>query len=300
MKLKWLLSIYILLIFVFWLIYNIIYRLDSTSFVFEKQYNQRTLDIMNVWEYLDNPVSINLNLPDDIYEFNQSIKPLSDSLNLTNEKIKELEKEQHNTKHVLDSIYKIFEESRSQDIEQKLSLYIKQEKDTLQRIQDILNIINIILEQDSINDGYTIAKSRLLVDKFNLKYRIAIKEAEFRTKVLENYGSFGDRKSYNQVSELVSQDRILADSSFHLKTKYNDLKREIAHKIIDFHNKRINQVGCLDFLYFSAMTSFSSSFGDIIPNNFIARLFITIHVISSIILIAFIIERLSRRYNNEE
>lgn len=194
-------------------------------------------------------------------------------------------------------IYKIFAESRSQDIEQKLALYIRQEKDTLQRIQDI---INIILEQDSINADYIIAKSGLLVDKANLKYRIAIKEAEFRTKVLENYGSFGDRKSYNQVSELVSQDRILADSSFHLKTQYNDLKREIAHKIIDFHNKRINQVGCLDFLYFSAMTSFSSSFGDIIPNNFIARLFITIHVISSIILIAFIIERLSRRYNNEE
>lgn len=90
----------------------------------------------------------------------------------------------------------------------------------------------------------------------------------------------------------------LIDSIFHTKSLYRKIKSETANKILSFHKKRIDQVGYIDFLYFSVMTAFSCNLGDIIPNNNIARLFIAIHILFSIVLISFIVEGLSRRYNN--
>lgn len=295
MRLKSFLIIYILSVFVFSVVYYVIYQLNSTSFIIEKQYNQNTVNMMKVWDYLDEPEDIESNFPEDIYDFNKSIQPLYDSLKSINDRVKYMEKKLCFVEQMSDSISQIFEKSRSQDIEQKLARHLKQEKDTLNRIQ---NEIRIILEGDTINGKYIIAKSGLSVLEANLEYRIALKELNFRNMVLENYDSFGDKRIHKTLSELIFQQRVLTDSIFHTKSLYRKIKSETANKILNFQKKRIDQVGYIDFLYFSVMTAFSCNLGDIIPNNNIARLFITLHVLLSIVLISFILEGLSRRYNN--
>lgn len=295
MRLRFFLSIYILSVFVFSFVYYVIYLWNSTSFIIEKQYNQNTINVVKLWDYLDVPEDIELNFPEDIYDFNKSIQPLYDSLKSTNDRVKYMEKKLCLVEQMSDSISQILEESRSQDIEQKLVQHLKQEKDTLNRIK---NEIRIILEGDTINGKYIIAKSGLSVLEANLEYRIALKELSFRNMVLENYASFGDKRIHKTLSELICQQRVLTDSIFQAKSLYRKIKSETANEILTFHKKRIDQVGYIDFLYFSVMTAFSCNLGDIIPNNNIARLFIAIHILISIVLISFIVEGLSRRYNN--
>lgn len=158
MRLRFFLSTYILSVFVFSFVYYVIYLWNSTSFIIEKQYNQNTINVVKLWDYLDVPEDIELNFPEDIYDFNKSIQPLYDSLKSTNDRVKYMEKKLCLVEQMSDSISQILEESRSQDIEQKLVQHLKQEKDTLNRIK---NEIRIILEGDTINGKYIIAKSGL-------------------------------------------------------------------------------------------------------------------------------------------
>ena len=288
---------YIALIILFSWVYFFIYMIDSTSFIVEKQYNQHLVSVLNIWESLDNIESIKTNLPDDIYDFNMSISPLFDSLKIMKNSIKGLEEELESTKIISDSVSTALNKSRSNNIEQELSLYIKLEKDTLNRVQ---NNIRMIMEEDSLNGEYLIAKSGLSVYEAQLKYRIAIKELKFQTMVLENYGSFGDQKLHDSLSQLLTRQNILTDSIFNMQDNYRKIRSNISHKVIQFHNKRTEQVGYLDFLYFSTMTAFSNNFGDIIPNSKLTRAIVAFQILISIILITYITDKMLRMHNNEE
>lgn len=288
---------YIVSILVFSVIYYFIYMIDSTSFIVEKQYNQHLVSVLNIWESLDEIESIKTNLPDDIYDFNMSISPLLDSLRTLNNNIKYLEMELESTKNISDSVSTALNKSRTNDIEQELSSYIKLEKDTLNRIQ---NNIKMIMEEDSLNGEYLIAKSGLSVYEAQLKYRIAIKELKFRKMVLKNFGSFGDQELHDSYSLLLNRQNLLTDSIFNMQDNYRKIKSDTAHKVIQFHKKRIEQVGYIDFLYFSTMTAFSNNLGDIIPNSKLTRAIVALQILISIILITYISDKMLRMYNNEE
>lgn len=77
MRLRFFLSIYILSVFVFSFVYYVIYLWNSTSFIIEKQYNQNTINVVKLWDYLDDSEDIELNFPEDIYDFNKSIARIS-------------------------------------------------------------------------------------------------------------------------------------------------------------------------------------------------------------------------------
>lgn len=269
--------------------------IDSTSFIVEKQYNQHLVSVLNIWEYLDEIESVETNLPDDIYDFNMSISPLFDSLRTIKKSIKYLEMELESTKIISDSVYNALYKSITNDSKQELSLYIKPEKDTLNRIQ---NNIKMIMKEDSLNGEYLIAKSGLSVDEAQLKYRIALKKLKFQTMVLENNGSFGNQKLHDCYSQLLTQQNILTDSIYNMQDNYRKIKSETAHKVIQFHRKRIEQVEYIDFLYFSTMTAFSNNLGDIIPNNKLTRGIVALQILISIILITYITDKMLRMYNN--
>ena len=58
MRLRFFLSIYILSVFVFSFVYYVIYLWNSTSFIIEKQYNQNTINVVKLWDYLDDSEDI--------------------------------------------------------------------------------------------------------------------------------------------------------------------------------------------------------------------------------------------------
>ncbi len=178
---------------------------------------------------------------------------------------------------------------------------------------NILNEVSIELQGiskepiiDNINmSGYLISESKVSTLHYNVIYSVHLKE-------IEHLEDAGGRERYNPVLLIKDKNektllysnvtsthtpRTIFDFTKIIAELTGDSKESIDNydrllKSLDENFPEAEQVSFLNFLYFSVITQMTVGYGDILPNNELARFFVILQTVTSTIWLVFVIPNL--------
>lgn len=279
-------TIYLVLVILFSFIYWVQFIVNSSTFIIEPQMNEITNSIYQMpYEELTYKIHDN-NIPFSIYEFNNFLKPVFDSISTLKHRLDSIESYEREIKTIRDSIYNLVGKSINENIDSLVHFTNKEltrRRDSIQYQIDYLSQNNINLEMD-----IEIANKRVVIA--NIELDIAKNEAHIRTNTLMNYSSFADKNLALIRDSLYNEYISNSDTIFRINELLRKLKLDAYDLTNNYHANRIKKVSYWDFLYFSLLASTSNNFGDITPNSIYVKLTICAQLLISIFFLAYIVD----------
>ena len=133
------------------------------------------------------------------------------------------------------------------------------------------------------------------VELSHLELELAEQRAKVSSYVLEHYGSFIRNSLASQFEEINNNYINLMIDISKKEQQRRDVISNIKNQVKEFHDNRYESISFGDFLYYSICVSTTVSFGDIAPNNSLSRWLAIIELLSCLILVAVIIERIKNK-----
>jgi len=297
MNKKKLLYLYFFIIILFAGIYNVIFKLMPDSFVVNKQLNilPFTKDYSFLWN--DNDM---LNYKIDIDNNYSNISLIDIQLKLNKQ-------------------FSLISKYRSEVEQQELSLRnIILKRKQLVRQQETLIEKNIEqYKHDMINKSYIFEKNKLtneiksLIDLNNtdmnsiienkkirlnvIEYKIAFNKYKILQYISKNYSSFSDNNLSIQIKNLNKQETKIRDKIYKFENQIGDIRGKINRNLIAWKNSLSMKLDIIDFIYYSIGISTTTTFGDIIANSKIVRLFVSIQLLISIIIVTSLVNQIIQK-----
>ena len=126
---------------------------------------------------------------------------------------------------------------------------------------------------------------------------------QMNEELLEHYDFLlNDRRGF-LPSNLVEQERVLQQDLGIARERTNEAEKafrthrgSLADEFSSTRAAILEKVGLLDFLYFSACISTTTTFGDITANKPWLRLVVALQILSGIFILSMMLERFSRKF----
>jgi hypothetical protein len=193
-------------------------------------------------------------------------------------------------KKVSDAQYQGYMEEEAKVLEP----YEKQERDIEERIRAFN------AEAESISEPYTSAVLRsisagLEVDLSRVRLEKARHSLSFLKESTKHFQTFAD-DSLREELQIVNKRHQLLENEVILA--YRSLSESNSRMHLwwtDAHRKRRELVGFLDFLYFSCITATTTGYGDIVPNNVVTRMFVSLEIMMAVIVIGIFFAQLGAK-----
>lgn len=273
---------YIVLVLAFAVLNWLHFEKEPTSFLISEQLNRR----IERYEFKspENGLAIYLkskkdSIPLTIEEFELTIKPLFDELDMVFDSLALQKNKCAKDSVLLDSLSQVASVMRSDSI----SVITQKEMGPYQR--KIANIERSMEGRDSIE----LALEGTFVELAEAKVEFAVKNAQLQSAILDQYAFLVPSSLYEEVTE--SQNSFI-QSLINLR-HLEDSRRVVYDRIravsASFHNNRINTVRFWDFLYYSVCVSTSVSFGDMAPNDSCTRTMALIELLLCVGIIGYIV-----------
>lgn len=276
---KKLLSIYILLILAFSILYYFFWIFKPDYFVFSSSLNLHPISSNNIVE------NDNITL-EGFQKYADSIR--KEKIQTVND-IKSSNRKRDSIKILKDFYYKDFDKSRWDEIE-------KFENDSTYLL---LIKKKEILDEKINNTKDGVEKANLTVKSSNINVEISEYILKKKNYTLENLGKFGDREKLKKVKYFDSI-YYLYDITIipNLNQKKFQLDYEIENLRFKYLSKHTEKINFIDFILFSASNSTTISSGDIIPNSNLIKIMVILQGLISIILFALITEKIIINYQS--
>ncbi|WP_141401623.1 ion channel [Stenotrophomonas sp. CC120223-11] len=146
-------------------------------------------------------------------------------------------------------------------------------------------------EQHGHSDGILLSVARLELADARVQH--AEMELSISSHINDNFGEFPDPATSAAILEI---DRELGDISSEVQSlneKIGDLYEEMLNSVQDWKRKRTLRLEYIDFVYFSAGVSTSTTFGDIIPNRRRVRVEALSQLFISVVLVGYFVSLVS-------
>lgn len=284
---------YIIVVVVFAFANWITFNRNSTSYLISDQLNKSIkrydylTDSLNREEYHLNAKD---EMPITISEFSEMINPefaKRDSIKaILALKQDTLEKYLHG----LDSLGKIAVKVRSATIQHF--------KDSMMQYQQArLDSINELI---AANDSIRMIRMGKYIERAHYEIEYADRMQQVSKYVLDHYGSFIPEEMSSQIGNFNLGVIRLECEVDNLKIQERFLSHGIRDLISSFHNNRHESVGLLDFFYYSICVSTTVSFGDIAPNNGWTRFLAIVELLLCMLLLAVLLDGVTKKVNNEK
>ena len=266
------------------------WRKNTTSFIIEVQTNEYTFgsEITTIDEIIPYEIKDGI-IPFSITEFNRMIKPQISEVENKNNTLIHLENVIPLKKKDVDSLSNALMKSYSVNIENAIETQTK-------HLSDSVLLKNKVIENLNDNNGkYDLDIAHIRVDIARLEYEMAVIVSEIRTQGLKDFRLYQD-DTISETFEKVNDDYLNSlITKSKMETEIRDLKRYIIELKDNFHKNRLKQIGYVDFIYFSFLTSASTNFGDIIPNTSSIRLIISFQILLSLIFLGILVNVLTNK-----
>lgn len=287
-RLKVVAGLYFSIILLFALGYFVLWRINSSYFIFSANYNETT--IKPTWVFSELPTEFEytpiirtakqtneilvvlydsvINYQGEIDLHSKSIVPL-EKLNeqLHNELFKSSDK---NLEEVIEKSCT----SVNMKIDSINALY-KQSHDSLQHKLGVLQKTNIDIRLAGYN-----------AELAQLEYEKAVITSNLHEDRMRNMLRYYDSNIYKQYTANNDSIKFLKNRIAECHELIFDSQKSITDALRIYHNPRYARTDFFDFLYFSATTATSGGYGDFIPNNPFIRFLVTLEILFSMILFA--------------
>lgn len=142
------------------------------------------------------------------------------------------------------------------------------------------------------HQAIVLAEARVVLA--HAKYREAVKMAEVSEYVLKNLGKFADPTATAETKRVEEQLRSNTEQQDELRKKLSTVRKHAHDSLNTWYVARQGRLLWLDFLYFSVGVSTTTTFGDIIPNSRIARMFALSQLVISVFLVGYLVSLVGR------
>lgn len=283
--------LFVFFVLAFAVLYYLLFISNTASFYISEEYNEKVNGryVYHSPEVLYDIVDRSVN-PFSIDDFNQKIKLINDSLLRVYEKIDSLHTYNDDLERRREEQSMRLMDSRTEDIE-------RYRNDQLSSLRDSITAYEQSLEE-SLRFGITedqLVLNGSYVRLANMNYRLAQKNLQVSTTIVDNFGSFGNRELADSLQNTVS---AYLETCSHIRA-CEDIKRELfntySNMLDEFHRQRLDKLCFIDFIHFSLLIATSNSFGDILPNSSLSRIFVSLQLLVGIVLVAFIVDYLVRK-----
>ena len=135
------------------------------------------------------------------------------------------------------------------------------------------------------------------VELAHLKYEYAKKNAEILEYIIRHFGSFIPDSLSKELTHLNQNEIQMGNKIQDLENSRRAVSSKIKKSVNSFHQNRRESVSFLDFLYYSICVSTTVSFGDIVPNDGWTRFAAILELLSCLILVGVIIDKINKKIN---
>lgn len=135
------------------------------------------------------------------------------------------------------------------------------------------------------------------VELAHLKYEYAKKNAEILDYVIRHFGSFIPDSLSKELARLNQEWIQLSNKIQNLENSRRTISSRIKKSVNLFHQNRRDTVSFWDFLYYSICVSTTVSFGDIAPNDGWSRFLAIAEILSCMVLLGILLDRVIKKVN---
>jgi hypothetical protein len=185
--------------------------------------------------------------------------------------------------------------NRSRNIEEYRLRETQKTREKADETRERIRLWELQIDPQSTYDPRRLAIANLRVELANQDLEVARKRLEVAEHIVKEFGAFSssnDTKAWDVVRDQVAEAKkelAAVDSAI------GALRADVNVLMKKWEKSRAEQLGVLDFLYFSLGVTTTATFGDIIPNHYIARSCVTLQLVMSLVLVGLLVDALSAR-----
>lgn len=112
---------------------------------------------------------------------------------------------------------------------------------------------------------------------------------------MSNYGQFGSAELRERIREEDLKLQTLLEKYASAEDEFRKQRHEVYDAFILARADIMRSIGLVDFLYFSACVSTTTTFGDITANNRWVRLLVISQILIGIMILAFLIQSITAK-----
>lgn len=138
----------------------------------------------------------------------------------------------------------------------------------------------------------SIAAANANVELARAQYALAVRQAEVGEYVLGHLREFADPEATAQFDATEAKLAAIRHKQLELMGALGKVRGQAFSLLEDWHAKRTARLEWIDFVYFSAGVSTTTTFGDIVPNSRFIRVIVLVQLVFSILLVGYLISLL--------
>lgn len=266
-------------IFIFGFVYWVIFFIKPDSFNFANGFNSKPLSNF-LGEFYETDV------PSAVYalDFQAAVSRFKDeSLELKSryEQSSLLENERTALEAAFDELYRELDKDRAKEVD----IYNKKNIEPLESESEEI-------EQKLSSRDYS---TQQRVDLRTRNLEISKKLLAHHSFVLSNFGQFGSADLRDRIQDEDQKLQIFREKHARAEEDYREKRVEVYDAFMQARADIFSSIGLVDFLYFSACVSTTTTFGDITANNRWVRLLVVLQILIGIMILAFFIQSITAK-----
>lgn len=230
----------------------------------------------------------------DLEEFTKAVNEIDREATAAQSQLRSLEREQAAIELAAKAVYEDHSVKLRTSVEKYKRNAVSAESAAVERATESANAL-VSAAQISPSLTMAIAAANANVELATARYALAIREAEVGDYVLHHLREFADPDTTAKLEATEAKLATEREEQLALVGRLADLRVEAFNRLGDWYSKRTARLRWIDFWYFSIGVSTTATFGDIVPNSRMVRLFVLAQSVFSVLMVGYFVSLLGRR-----
>ena len=290
--------LYFVSIFIFAAVYYFNWITNTSGFIVNNEFNEFTVDLFSLYEKDYNVNAEQGGVPFSIDKMNEEMVPFFRRTAGLQARIADCEKNIIALKLAEDTLAARMERSHDQNLNQVLADSLRPfqlRKDSLEGELAKIPAQGAAQTAALGGDDSDVKAARLRFELARCEYDMFKLTSEIQSQGLRQRLNYIDRRLIETSDRLNVNMLDLYQFSTQLNDSLLNTRSKIRSLIDQFHRNRVDKVRFVDFIYFSVVTATSTGYGDIIPNNRLIRIIVTVQVLFSLTIFGMFLAHVTRQ-----
>lgn len=283
----------------FSLIYWGYWNVRPDSFILNKEFNLTPYDqlLSRLWQPNQNAMwgkspGSKAGIAADLEELMKSVNELDMEATSVLKQLQTLQEQQKTLEGRQSAVYQQHDTKLWANVEKYKADTTRKEEEAAQRArEEVSRLESIAGSSPSSSISLVIANAKVKLAYAN--YALAVRRAEAADYVIHNLRALEDSATTAELDTLRSSLSETSKEQLDLTFRLGTIRERAFAKLRDWYSIRTSRLDWIDFLYFSAGVSTTTTFGDIVPNSRAVRVIVIAQLVASVLIVGYFVSLLS-------
>lgn len=291
-------AIWIVSVLIFSLAYWWAWVARPDSFILNREFNLTPYDqlLAKLWSpsagrMWDSTAASSPTSAIELDEFSKSVDEIDREATSAQKQLRALEREQAAIELAAKVVYEEHSAKLWSNVEQYKQRAVAAESAAVERATTVADAL-ATAAQRSTSPAAAIAAANARVDLAKAQYALAVRQADAGEYVLHHLRELADPDATAKFDATEAKLATVRKEQNDLMRRLGDLRSQAFKRLEDWYSTRTGRLQWIDFLYFSVGVSTTTTFGDIVPNSRLVRVFVLTQLIFSVLLVGYLVSLL--------